>query len=314
MIKQITTNEAPEKKKTGRDILREHIKSRFRKLYQEYWVDKRKTQAAFIRRMREIDSTIPVDRQQFSNWVAGKNAPGSFYRHIIVQIFKDDIPTLEDSYFTSDVWDSHEEKYRFSQSYADELEEKLKKVAKDNFKIDLTFFQGLRNIMPDFDKRFPVYAPLQFYEDSENQKPYERCVAQETAETERNGKRLFRIKQNGKTIFLSKYDMKLIKYLQTYLQSCAYSLFDKVRADLKASETAANMMFSELNPPMPPDEDILTELSDEDLQRIDPWGLYTEEERNKYHLPERGLPEAPLVRKRKTKKGKTMGGNENGQH
>ncbi len=70
--------------------------------------------------------------------------------------------------------------------------------------------------------------------------------------------------------------------MQKQLAKYIRMLFDKVAADLKAKEAEANIEFIKANT----DIWTTTELSNDELQKIDPYGFYTEAERKKYKLPE----------------------------
>lgn len=256
----------------------------FQKLYQECWVNKGRRAQQLVDRIKEIDPTAKLDYKVISKWATGEYPPGLRYLTIIIEIFKEDIPTLDLSYFSYDL-NTHADKYRYSKDYVNDVEEHIKTTATNNFKIDLSLLQGIRNIVPDFDDKFPVYTPLYFNDGDAEGKPYRRKESAETlAPDAKHG--LFRITRDGKTVFLTVYDLKLIRNLQLHLRQTVYRWFDKVAAELVSAETEINLDYIERNPP---GEDFFTDIPDatldDYLQRFDRWGIYSEEEHRKYKLP-----------------------------
>ena len=261
------------------------VSQKFDEFYIKKWLGLGKTTAEFVEAIHDIIPNAKCDYKYVSKWRRGYMSPVK-YLPAICQILDVDI-----SEFTPK---THEEKYHYSAKYADGLEGSLEKIAEQNFKIDLTFFQGLRNIIPEFDKTFPVFSPLHFYDVTDHRhKPYQRSVPAESKETSL-GQGLFQITRNEKTYFLTKNDMKFIRGIQGAVRKYVTSLFEAHQKKLENDEAQANVIFwektMEFNPDYSKDETlwITYELSDEELQQIDPSGIYTESEEKRFKLPPKG--------------------------
>ena len=254
-------------------IKKEFITDRLNELYLTKWKSQGKTQR--------------INETYVSKLLNGVYSPKQ-YLPTICQVLGVDI-----SEFTPKTRD---DRYQYASDYADGLEGSLEKIAKENFKIDLTFFQGLRNIIPDFDSVFPVYAPLTWYDvHDKNHKPYQRAVPAEATETS-SGQGLFQITNDGRTVFLTKYDMKFLRGLQRAITKVVLSQFEARQKALDKAEADVNTLFWEKNMEENPnfDEDntlwITYKLCEDELQKVDHYGIYTEEEENRFGLPRSGTP------------------------
>ena len=277
-------------KKQG--VSRDFVTVKFNELYMLKWKGQGKTAMDFVRAIKEIMPEAKCDYKYVSKWSNGYMSPVKYLPAICTVL---DVDISEFSPKT------HDEKYQYSSDYANGLEGRLEEIAEQNFGIDLTFFQGLRNIVPNFDSTFPKYAPLHYYginayaPDGRQRNVYERRVPQETTET-KSGKGLFQITMDGQTVFLTKYDMKFIRSLQNRISKLVSVYFEDHQKTIDKAETEANVRFweliKEINPEFDQDHVIWTEdrLSEEDLQAIDKSGIYTEKEERKFRLPRHGTP------------------------
>ena len=157
----------------------------------------------------------------------------------------------------------------------------MEEIAEKNVCIDLTFFQGLRNIIPDFDSIYPCYFPLYYREADSNGEYYKRFVPADSSETS-NGKGLFQLERDGQLYFLTKYDLKIIKTLQDAVIKSVCDWFVKVDRKMKRAESAAIRKFIDKYG----DSFVRDGLSSAELQELDPLGMYTDDERKKYNIPE----------------------------
>ena len=177
---------------------REYIIQRFRVLYQSKWAIKGKSQQQFADEIKKILPDSGINKTYVSRLANGVYAPRPHLLQAICTVLG-----VNASEFDPQSWN---DKYRYSVDYAKNVEGDLERRAIEDFKIDLTFFQGLRNIMPDFEEKYPKYSPLHYYgiEDS-NHKVYERSVPAKTQKIP-DGESLFQITRDGKTIFLTPFD------------------------------------------------------------------------------------------------------------
>ena len=260
---------------------REYVTKRFSELYRQKWSGQGKTATQFVAAIKEVMPEALCDYKYVSKWLNGYMSPVK-YLNAICEVLEVDI-----SEFTPK---KHADRYEYSPDYADGLEGWLEEKAVNNFKIDLTFFQGLRNIVPNFDEIFPVFCPIYYRDCDSKEEYYKRKVPAYASETN-NGKALFQLQRDGKTFFLTKSDMKFIRAIQNRISRYLIALFNEHKKVLDAAEANALTMFFEKNAEINPDFEekrvfyTTYVLSDEELQKIDKFGLYTDEEKAKYHLP-----------------------------
>lgn len=243
------------------------------------------------------DAKPAIERNAANRWMSEKDPLlGLKYISAICKVLDIDVSEF--------LITTRAEKYKYSTEYADERDRKHAEMAQNNYKIDLTFFQGLRNIVPDFDAHFPFYAPLALDEYNPASAPYDRdalkkLITREASETT-HGVGLFQLHQNGTNRDMNKYDMKLVKLLQMQMKRCYYAWCEAVSKKLDSDMAAVNNEFVKNNPviryhdPNEPlemieDDDkghsgLWDEMTAEELQHLDPFGIYTDEEAQKYHL------------------------------
>ncbi len=268
-------------------IKKEWMTDKLNEVYDMKWRSQGKTQKEFAQAIKEVDPQCGINETYVSRLLNGVHSPKQ-YLPVICQVLDVDI-----SEFTPK---THDDRYQYVVDYANGLEGSLEKRAKEKFKRDLTFFQGLRNIIPDFDKAFPVFAPLHFYDvTGQDHDPYERAVPAEAVETSK-GRGLFQYTKDGKTYFLTKYDMKFIRALQVQIGKYVSSLFEAHQKTLEKAEADANALFweknKEVNPDFDKDNTLWTTyvLSEEEKQEVDKFGIYTEKEEKRFGLPRSGTP------------------------
>ena len=267
-------------------VKKEYISDRFCDLYARKWQSQGKTQKEFTEAIKAVDPSSGITASYVSKLLSGTYSPKR-YLSAICQVLDVDI-----SEFTPK---KRNDRYKYVSEYADGVEKALEDKAIKDFKIDLTFFQGLRNIIPDFDKLFPMFLPIFEYGAFDtNHKPYQRYVPAESAETSQ-GKGLLQIERDGKTYFLSVYDLKIIKIVQELLKKKAVSYFELLLKQYAVAEDTVNRRYQELvlqeNPNYETDQVLWTvcHLSEETIQTIDKYGMYTDEELSRFNL-ERGKP------------------------
>lgn len=261
---------------------KEFFQLMFSKLYQEHWKSAGKSGEAFAAEIRSRTG-YATDRNTISAWKNGKKLPSRDALKAICDIFGVDETVFQPLAYTG--FD-----YRYSPDRADREDNKIARMAKNNFGIDLDFFQGIRKIVPDFDSRFPLNAPLSFCEydwtiasdGKMKNTSYKRDEHKEASKTNKE-KRLFQITRDNKAILLTESDLKIIRLLQNSVKKYVCRLLDKVSADLIAAEMAVNLEFMEQNPISDYyDGRDIVELTDDELQRLDPLGIYTDEEKEKF--------------------------------
>jgi len=258
--------------KSEQQFNKEFVCKTFRRLFISKWKGKGKTLHEFAEAISlEMDGAKCTFRN-VSRWLNGDTEPVK-YLPAICKVLE-----VEESEF---IPKTHDERYQYSSEFADGLERQLELIATKDFKIDLTFLQGVRNIIPDFDTRFPIITPLVFRENDSKEPYFKRAIPEYASETS-DGTGLFQISRDDKKYFLSVYDLKVIKMIQKKTAIYIKSFLDQISADLKKREADATTKYIEQND----DIWIHVPLSDEQLQEIDPYGYYTEAERKKYHLPE----------------------------
>lgn len=268
------------------NMARDYVSKRFSELYLQKWKGQGKKAQQFVDAIKEVMPEAKCDYKYVSKWLKGNMIPVK-YLNAICEVLEVDI-----SEFTPK---KHADRYEYASGYADGLESWLEERAVNNFKIDLTFFQGLRNIVPNFDEIFPVFCPIYYREFDSKEEYYKRKVPAAAAETS-DGKALFQIKRDGQTYFLTKSDMKFISAIQNKIRKYLIALFEAHKKELEAAEAKVLAMFWEKNLEANLEEgnldfaenhrfDIVYKLSDEEKQEIDKYGLYTDAEKKKYNLP-----------------------------
>ncbi len=268
-------------------VKKEFVTDKLNELFNKKWRSQGKTQKEFAEAIKEVNPASGINETYVSRLLNGEYAPKR-YLPAICQVLDVDI-----SEFTPK---THDDRYQYASDYADGLEGRLEELAEQNFKIDLTFLQGLRNIVPDFDSTFPVYTPLHWHDvHDQNHQPYQRTVPAEATETSK-GQGLFQITKDGKTYFLTKYDMKFIRGLQVGIRKYVLAQFEARQKGIEKAEADANVKFWEKNMEFNPkfaEDSTLWEtyvFSDEELQDIDKYGIYTEQAEKKFGLPRVGTP------------------------
>jgi len=264
-------------------VKREFVVSRLTELYNKKWRSQGKTQKQFTEAIKRADPECGINEVYVSKMLNGVYAPRQKYLAVICKVLDVDIS----EFFPK----THDDRYEYSTGFADGLEGELEEYAVKQFKIDLTFFQGLRNIIPEFDPAFPMFAPLKWYDVvDENHQPYERPVFAEASATSK-GQGLLQITKDGKTYFLSRFDLKFIRELQDMISRIAQKAFVTRQKAFDEAEAKANEEFwkknLELNPHFA-DDGTLWEtfrLDDEQLQDIDSAGIYSDKEAKRLKLP-----------------------------
>ena len=265
-------------------------KQRLRDCYARNWHGTQEQFAAAVwKEFSGSDNTehAAINKSTVSRWLNSRNeTKGYMYIPSIAKVLDVDISEF--------VISSSLDKFQYSPNFADEIEVEKEKLAVDAFKIDLTFLQGLRNIIPDFDLRFPSYLPLVIDDFNPAYEPYTRrpgIIANIEAAETTHGKGLMQIYQNGKNRYLNECEMKIIHEFQKYVIRLFYAWSNKVQAKLNESMAAANLEYVNKNPILknlsddqPVAEDCLFELTLEELQKLDPYGIYTDAELKRYHL------------------------------
>ena len=161
-------------------VKKEFVTDKLNELYLTKWKAQGKTQREFAEAIRNVDPSSGINETYVSKLLNGVYSPKS-YLPAICEVLDVDI-----SEFTPK---THDDRYQYATAFADGLEGTLEGFAKEHFGIDLTFFQGLRNIIPEFDSIFPVYAPLCFYDvnsydtNGRERNVFERRVPAEAMET-----------------------------------------------------------------------------------------------------------------------------------
>lgn len=280
---------------------RDYIMMRLPILYSQKWEAQGKTQEQFAEAIKMIRPDSGINKTYVSKLINGKYVPRPYLLQAICEVLE-----VNMSEFTPK---THEDKYKYSSAYSDKVEAALEKRAAEDFKINLTFLQGLRNIVPNFDSKFPMYAPLHYYginalaPDGRERNVYERRVSVEIAEPS-GGKGVLQIERDGELISLTKYDLKFIRELQNRISKLVSVYFEDHKKALEKAETEVNVRYWELtkenNPEFEQDNTIWTEcpLSNETLQEIDKSGIYTEKEEKRFNLPRNGTSFVPEQDKR----------------
>lgn len=266
--------------KSKKQFRKEYVCGVLQKLYAMKWQTKgqNNTQQALADEInKRLDLEDHVSGKQVSKWLTKATEPVK-YLPVLCQIFDVDIDI-----FTPDP-NNHDDQYQYSSAFADQLAAELEEKATKNYHIDLTFVQALKNIIPDFDNRFPVCTPLLPREFDSKGEFFKRPKHAEAAPTSKQYK-LLQIERDGRNQFLSDFDLKILKNVQAKVKEYVCKIFDETAADLVKREAEANRRYIEKNQNIW----IGARLSPEDLQEIDPYGFYTEAECKKYHFAKKKI-------------------------
>lgn len=268
-------------------MMRDFIIERFQELYRKYWKSTGKTQLQFAMAIQKEMPDAKVTNQYVHRWYKGTLRPGNKYLPAICKVLGVDISEFTPS--------THRDLYRYSSAFSDMMELMLDKMAMENFEINVDFIHGLRCLIP-FSHFFPVYHPLYYYgPNALNHQPYERGVSAPKANVE-TVEGLFEIRTEEKTISMTKYDLKFLREVQIEVANLVLKLFEERKKQLDQAEKDANYMFwmrnFAINPNYGKDHTLWETyvLSEEELQRIDKAGIYTEKEEKRFNLPRRGTP------------------------
>lgn len=277
-----------ERKRVGSEF----IKEAFRNVYQREWEKKGKSLKEFAERYAEIEQGSEVTEErtdaikaQVSRWKNGHKAPSAKSIKIICQVFAAFGVDAQKEFYPS----TYEDKYRYSSEYQDAIAERNEHIAKDCFGLNLSFLYGLKQLI-DFDSEFPAFAHLEWsFADPVNGFPfgvkYERVELASAAKGE-NGKSLFQIENGGKVITLQPADMKYLKAVQNFIVRKVREQFAHHRQELIDSMNEATEQCKDYLRPGAVVHIGKDPLSPEELQKIDKWGIYTEQELNKYKIPD----------------------------
>lgn len=258
--------------KSSKKYNKEIVCRNFKNLYLSEWKAHNKTQQEFAEAVNDLmpEGQKNCDNKLVSKWFRGISEP-VMYLKAISQVLN----VKMDAFLPQ----NHDARYQYSSDFTDKLEKKLEDIAVENFGLDLSFVQGIRNLVPDFDKRFPLCAPLQFREFDSQGMYFKRPDHAGAAPTTKNYK-LLQISRNGKNILLSVFDLKILMEVQKKAIEYICSIFDETVKDLQLKEKQAISKYIEANTNIWE----TYHFSMEELQEIDPYGLYSDEELNKYHL------------------------------
>lgn len=237
-------------------ISKDYWLKRFGEAYQLKWKDEGKSQEAFanaINRLREEKEANGIkgtcSPQQVSKW-RNNTVPSQENIALIIELL--DLPA---DYFEP----SKNDLYKNSSKYITEVGRKIICEAEEAGS-DLDFVKGLRGVV-DFDKHFPIYAPLA------EQNPgdllsttYGRKTHAESAPIDKDLEFL-QIRRNGKTITLSLADLAFLREVQDEVARYVHYLFykraelmddivDKVNDDSKGRYAFNNKKLAEYDKPL----------------------------------------------------------------
>lgn len=267
-----------EQKKVGREF----IKEAFRNVYQREWEQKGKSLQEFVDAVAALDPGSGLTKEQVCRWKNGRVAPSPKSLTVVCQVLGIDIQKV---FYPSTI----EDKYRYSSEYQDAISEWKDGIAKNCFGLNLSFLYGLKQLI-DFDSEFPVFSPLQCVAaEPVNGFPfglkYERAELVAASKGE-NGKGLFQIEAGGNVVSLSPVDMKYLKAIQNYIVRKVREQFAHHRQELVDCMNEATEQCKDYLRPGEWIELGQDPLSPESLQKVDKWGIYTEEEKQKYRIPD----------------------------
>ena len=263
---------------------KEFIRQKFRELYQVRWKGQGKTAFDFAQAIDEIMPDSRCDEKYVSDWLNGRQTPVKYLPAICKVL---DVDISEFSLY------KFEDRYKYSREYADGLNEALQKIAIEKFGISLAFLHGLREIIPDFDEKYPKFTPIQYYGGYSNLKPYERRISAVSSYTSKES--AIQIDTPEGKVFLTIHDFKVLRHLQKQVKGYIERCFELYKKEFQAAEDKLNIMYEDLWLKANPDytsEDWfpvgVPKFSDKTIQEIDKFGIYTESERKKYGLPLKG--------------------------
>lgn len=256
------------------------VKERFYRLYQKKWKEKGKSQTQFVEAVKAIDPESGISRTYVSKLLKGTYTPSAKNLQLFCAVFGVD-------YETEFLPSTYEDKYQHSAEYQDRVSEYFSQVATESFGLNLTFLNGLRQLI-DFDKEFPLYGelivaaadPTECFPSGLTYKRAEPAEAYEASTRQR----MFQVSTGNKAYNLSPEDMKFLKAVQNQVIRKVSEWFSKHRQDLinaanQAAEACEGYTFAEMvksgHDPLSPEE----------LQKIDKWGIYTVNELNRYNIP-----------------------------
>ena len=277
-----------DKERTIKETEGEYKKNVFRNLYETKWKAEGKTQEDFVYAVRAIDPQNGISKSYVSKYLNGKYTPSPQNIKIFCQIFGVEM----DEFIPS----TYIDKYRYDRIYQDDLQGWLEDISTDCFGLNLSFWYGIRQIMgKDFDKLFPMFAPLYpvllpfpvTTDEGENPISFYGRRSEPFVEsaTGTKGKSLFQVERNGKNYNLSPCDLKYLQALQKRIIKAIKKDFIDHRAELDMAKVKASAECQVVHEDGSVD---ICELSEETLQQIDKWGIYTEEEAQKYSYPQFG--------------------------
>ena len=267
-----------------------YASEKFRQLYMAKWKSKGLSQAQFAQRvneaMRNQGKKAECNYRYVSSWVSGAKFPQLYLKAVCEVLEVDE---------TEFIPARSEDQYQYSTKYQDKVSTWQDDIAKKNFGLNLTLMKALKELV-SFDTDFPIYTPLECVSaEPEEGYPfglkYERMKPLEAAEADAS-RSLFQIRHEGKIINLSPSDMKFLKVVQDTIVGNARALFEYHQKELLfAEETAATRSRILLKPGCTVNLDE-GPISPEELQKIDPYGFYTEQERKRHKIPPEpeGLP------------------------
>ena len=260
---------------------KEFIRNAFYNVYQRKWKSRGRSQEEFAEAVRKVDPECGINKTYVSKLLNGKYTPSAKYLGVFCKVLEVDI----EEFFPS----TYEDKYRYSSEYQDAVSEWKDHIAEDSFGLNLSLLYGLKQLI-DFDSEFPAFSPLECVAaDPMNGFPfglkYERAELAEASEGSK-GKSLLQISQDNKVVSMSPADLKYLKMIQSYIIRKVREQFAYHRQELIDSMNEASEQCKQY---LKPGELIIMgqdPLSPEELQKVDKWGIYTEEEKRRYKIPD----------------------------
>lgn len=227
----------------------------------------KRTQADFARLVSDIykerndGRECGITKDNISKYVLGKAYPEE-YMDYICEAFGE-----KRSYFSPS---GHDEKYRLDRSFVSEIG-KAKKAYADQVGLSIDFLTGIKSIT-DFDKLFPLYAPMTPKLSPNLLDPtveYKRMPLAESAEMFASEK-VFQVNRDGKTVILNNADIVFLVELQKKVKAFIEYQFYSRKAEMEEEQkqAAAASIHNQ-------DSGIATRvLPLEELERIDPYLRY----------------------------------------
>ena len=255
------------------------ISERFYNLYQRNWKRKGKSEQDFVDAVKALDPECGLRKNYLSRLLNGHQVPSAKYLSTFCTVLGVDF----DEFFPAA---SYKDEYSHAPEYQDAVSAWHERVAKESFGLSLPLLKGLQQLL-DFGAEFPLFAPLECVRDDgsglSTGLKYERAELVEAAQVS-TGSGLFQIVSDGKVYNLSPIDMKYLQWVQDFIVERVRQLFAQHRQELidaahSASDecighTVRSLLVSGHEP-----------LTQDDLQRIDTWGIYNETELDKYNIP-----------------------------